>query len=98
MVEREVERGGIGQRDLLGHRERGYARADRVLGEPSERALGHRHDALARARFRTRATRIDDAHHLHARGVGQLGPHHHVHAADAVEIVQVERDRLHAHA
>ena len=36
------------------------------------------------------------AHHLHARAVRQLGAHHHVAAGDALEIVQVERDRLHA--
>ena len=41
--------------------------------------------------------RVDDAHDLHARAVRQLGPHHHVAAGDALEVVEVERDRLHPH-
>ena len=43
------------------------------------------------------AARVDDAHDLHARAVRQLGPHHHVAAGDPLEVVEVERDRLHPH-
>ena len=42
------------------------------------------------------AARVDDAHHFHARAVRQLGAHHHVPAGDAFEVVEVERDGLHA--
>jgi hypothetical protein len=71
-VEREVERRGVGQRDRIRHRERRDGRTDRVLGvsrraRPSSSRRRARHARLAPGR------RVDDPHHLHARGVGQLG-------------------------
>ena len=42
--------------------------------------------------------RLDDAEDLHARAVGELGPHHHVAAGDALKIVEVQRNGLHPHA
>ena len=94
-VEREVERGRAGQRDRLGHLERRHGRADRVLGEAAVGALRHRDDAPPLPLLGAGAARVDDAHHLHAGAVRQLGPHHHVAAGDALEVVEVERDRLH---
>ena len=46
-VKREVERGGVGERNRLRHVERGHDRADRVLGEAAVRTLGHRDDVPA---------------------------------------------------
>ena len=97
-VEREVERGCVGERDRVRHLERRNDRTDRVLGEPAVRTFGHGNNALALPITHAVTGRVDDAHDLHAGAVRQFRPHHHVAAGDAFEIVEVQRDRLHAHA
>jgi len=96
-VEGEVERSRIGQRNLRGHVERRHDGADGVLGEAAVGAARHRDHPSPLPRLGTGAAGVDHAHDLHAGAVRQLGLDHHVAAGDALEVVQVERDRLHAH-
>ena len=94
-MEREVQRGGVGEREIVGQREHRHRRTDRVLGVPAVAPAS----ASPRPRapmplLGARAARVDHAHDLHPRAVRELGPHHHVAAVDPLEVVEVERDRL----
>ena len=97
-MKREVQRSGVGKRDRLGHGEHRDGRADRELGVTTECLRGHRYDARVLPLLGAGPAGVDDAHHLHPRRIRQLGAHHHVAAGDALEVVEVERDRLHPHA
>ena len=97
-VEGKVEGSRVRQGNLVGHLEGGHQRTHRVLGEAAVGTPWHRHHALVLPAVGAVTAGLDHAHHLHAGAVRQLGTHHHVAAGDAFQIVQVERDGLHADA
>ena len=84
-----------GQRDVVGHLERRDGRADRRTrrsrrGRPS----GDRRRPAGRASASVPGPQASTMPMTSMPGaVRQLGPHHHVAAGDALEVVEVERDR-----
>ncbi len=94
-VERHEDRRGVGQRDRLRHREHHRRRRHRVLGVAPERAARDRDDARPdKLGIDTLAHGLDCAERLHAGDVGRGDRHRRVPAVDAVDVVEVQRDRV----
>jgi len=80
---------------VVGHRERHGDGRDRNFRVTAEGTGGNRADALSDQRPTAIARRAHAAENFHPGDVWRLDPHGPVTAADSVDVVEIDRDRLH---